>query len=75
MILTDLQTYLAEHHRVALIDLENHFHMSGDALRGMLQKLVRKGRVKKLETSQKCGHCNDCEPDCLEFYQWLGKDH
>lgn len=74
MILTEIQTYLSEHHQVALIDLENHFHISGDALRGMLQKLVRKGRVKKVATPQ-CSHCNECEPDCLEFYQWLGKNH
>lgn len=73
MILTDIQTYLAEHHQVALIDLENHFHLDANVLRGMLQKLIHKGRVRKLEMNQKCGHCNDCAPDCLELYQWLGK--
>lgn len=74
MILTDIQTYLASHHQVALIDLENHFHLNGDALRAMLQKLIRKGRVKKLEISQKCGSCSDCKTDCIEFYQWIGRN-
>ena len=49
MILTDLQTYVAEHTQVALIDLENHFYMNADVLRAMLQKLIRKGIVRKLE--------------------------
>lgn len=69
MLLQDLQVYLKQQHRVSLHDMEQHFHMDADALRGMLHQLIRKGRVHKTEGS-KCPHCCNCAPDAIEFYEW-----
>ncbi|MDY7012566.1 MAG: FeoC-like transcriptional regulator [Cyanobacteriota bacterium] len=68
MILTDLQRYLSQKEKVSLAELEIHFKTSGDALRGMLDLLVRKGRARKL-ASQKCKSCHACADELLEFYE------
>ncbi len=70
MLLQDLQTYLKQHHRASLQDIEERFHADADALRGMLNQLIRKGRVQKTEGS-KCTHCCQCAPAAIEFYEWM----
>ena len=75
MILSELRTYLAEHQRVALIDLAHRFDTDSDALRGMLTTLERKGRVRKLPTGSACGGgCSKCDPASLEIYEWITTD-
>ena len=54
MILSELTNYLAEHKRVALIDLVHRFDTDADVLRGMLAMLERKGRVRKLPAGTAC---------------------
>lgn len=49
--------------------MELHFHIDADALRGMLQQLVRKGRVRKLPILPCCQGCVSCRPEHLEFYE------
>jgi putative ferrous iron transport protein C len=71
MILSELQAFLAQHKRASLADLELHFHMDGDALRGMLNRLIRKGRVQKMAEGKKCGGCHSCDANSLEFYEWI----
>ena len=39
MILAEIRQYLAQHKRVALIDLSHHFGSDPEALRGMLAML------------------------------------
>ncbi len=70
MILKELQNYVLERHCVSLADMEQHFRIEGDALRSMLNKLIKKGRVKKLPTAVKCQSCTSCDRDTLEFYEW-----
>lgn len=70
MILRELQQYLRQHPSTSLDELARHFAIAPDALRGMLQQLVRKGRVRKLETKQ-CGGCHSCAPETLELYEWV----
>ncbi|MEQ8999023.1 MAG: FeoC-like transcriptional regulator [Coleofasciculus sp. B1-GNL1-01] len=48
-----------------------HFGIHADALRGMLNRLIRKGRVQKLPTPKRCHHCVDCSQESLEFYEWI----
>ncbi|MGG6295575.1 FeoC-like transcriptional regulator [Leptolyngbya sp. AN02str] len=68
-MLRDLQTYLQRQRRASLHEIEQHFHTDADALRGMLNQLIRKGRVHKTEGS-KCSHCCQCAPEAIEFYEW-----
>jgi putative ferrous iron transport protein C len=72
VILSDLRAYLQQHHKVALIDLVNHFHMDADALRGMLTKWISKGYVRKMSKESACGTgCCQCDPALTELYEWV----
>ena len=72
MILTELQTYLAKRQKVSLAELESHFRIDANALRGMLNRLIRKGRIRS-HLAEKCGGCTDCDPQMFELYEWIGK--
>jgi hypothetical protein len=75
MILAELADYLARHRRAALLDLSCRFESSPEALRGMLERLERKGRVRRLAGGAPCaGTCGKCDPASLETYEWLGRD-
>lgn len=71
MILTEIQQYLSERGKASLEQIELHFHIDGDALRGMLNRLVRKGRVKKLSMPERCHGCTCCNLESLEIYEWI----
>ncbi len=71
MILSELQQFLAQHKKASLADLELHFRIDADALRGMLNRLIRKGRVRKMADGKKCGGCHSCAPEMIEFYEWV----
>ena len=71
MILKELQEFILNYRRVSLAEMESHFHVDGDALRQMLWKLIKKGRVRKSEDAQKCHGCTSCHPDTTEFYEWV----
>jgi len=71
MILKELQNFVLEYHRVSLAEMELHFHMDGDALRQMLKKLEQKGRVRQLPIPEHCEGCTFCNPDTIEFYEWI----
>lgn len=72
MILSDLRAYLRAHHRVALADLIVHFDIDADALRGMLDKWISKGKVRKLPLSASCGtSCCQCDAALTEIYEWV----
>ena len=70
MILTDIQTYLGKQKRASLADLALHFRTDADALRPMLERLSRKGRVRRLD-GKKCRGCTSCAPTSLEVYEWI----
>ena len=75
MILKELQDFVLDYHRVSLAEMELHFHMDGDALRQMLSKLIKKGRVRKVPIPDKCDGCTFCNPDTIEFYEWVNQRH
>ena len=70
-MLTDIQAYIANHGTVSLADLSLHFHTDSQALRPMLTKLVRKGRIRRLPAPAKCGDCTCCDLTSLEGYEWI----
>lgn len=72
MILAELRHYLAQHKRVALIDLSHHFGSDPDALRGMLAVLERKGRIRRLPVGTPCAdNCCKCDPATVEIFEWV----
>ncbi|MEE9357960.1 FeoC-like transcriptional regulator [Candidatus Vondammii sp. HM_W22] len=71
MILSELRDYLKTNRRAALIDMAHRFDTDPDALRGMLNKWVAKGRVEKLPQGSECGGgCCKCDPATTEVYAW-----
>jgi putative ferrous iron transport protein C len=72
-MLTALQTYIATHGTVSIAELSLHFHTDSQALRPMLAKLSRKGRVHSLPMPEKCADCTCCDFSQLECYEWIAQ--
>jgi putative ferrous iron transport protein C len=70
MILTELQGHVRSRERVSLAQLSASFGIQPDALRGMLDRLVAKGRIRRLQSPGRCSGCTLCPPEALEFYEW-----
>ncbi len=74
MILSEIQQFISHNKRASLADLKLHFRMDGEALRGMLNRLIRKGRISKMPEAKKCGGCHSCSDDATEIYVWVNAD-
>ncbi|EGV31270.1 protein of unknown function DUF1920 [Thiorhodococcus drewsii AZ1] len=72
MIVSELSRYLQDNGRAALRDLSHRFDSEPEALRGMLQTLERKGRIRKLPSNTPCSGCCSCDPASIEIYEWVG---
>lgn len=70
MILMDLQEHLRTERRASVGQLSARFGVEPGALRGMLDRLVAKGRVRRLERPSRCSGCRICPEEALEFYEW-----
>ena len=56
----------------SLSDLSIHFGVDSDAMRGMLEQWMRKGKLRKLPELASCQSCcESCNSEQLEIYQWL----
>ena len=71
MILSDIRNYLRERGQASLSDVALHFDSEPDAVRGMLDIWVRKGRLLKLDGGSACGGCNQCDAAANEIYHWV----
>ena len=72
MILSELRDYLQQKQRLSLLEMANHFDIDVDALRGMLSKWIKKGKVKRLDLGKDCGTgCCKCDPAMTELYEWI----
>jgi putative ferrous iron transport protein C len=72
VILSELRNFIKQQRRVALKDLSAHFDVDVEALRGMMQKWVSKGYVKKLPAGTSCASgCCQCDPALIELYEWV----
>lgn len=71
MLLQQIQTHLRTHPQaISLEDISRQFQTDTDALREMLNLLIRKGRVRKL-AGKPCSKCHSCAPESLELYEWV----
>lgn len=69
-MLADIKKYLQDKDRANLSDLALHFRCSPDAMRGMLDVWVRKGKVIRHEAGMACGDCHTCDTSLAEIYEW-----
>lgn len=73
MILSDIKRYLIQRGQASLGDIALHVDTQPDAVRGMLEQWMRKGRVRRhLATSACGGSCSKCDPSSTEIYEWIG---
>lgn len=70
MILSEVREYVRQRRQVSLTDIALHFDSSPDALRGMLDVWIKKGRMHKLCAQTSCGTCNGCDIATEEIYIW-----
>jgi hypothetical protein len=73
-MLLDIKRYLMERQRVSLQDLALHFDTDRDAMRGMLEAWIRKGKVIQCDAIA----CGGCSSNCStaqqqEAYEWSEK--
>ncbi len=71
MSLKELQEFVFNFHRVSLAEMKLYLQIDGDTLKPMLDSLIKNGKVQKSPTAAKCQTCLKCEPDELEFYEWI----
>lgn len=71
MILSDIRDFLLKRGQATLAEIALHVDAEPDAVRGMLQQWVRKGRIEQRKVEAACGSsCNRCEPAATELYVW-----
>ncbi len=71
MILSQVRDYLKQRGQCTLSDIALHFDTDADAVRGMLDIWVRKGKVEKRSATASCGtSCQSCDPAATEVYFW-----
>jgi hypothetical protein len=71
MILTELRTYLKLNKRMPLIDIANHFDVTPDAIKGMLELWIRKAKVRRIEGTTCSKGCCKADPAHLTIYEWI----
>ena len=71
MILTEVRDYIRDSRQVPLRDLALHFNMDEEAMRGVLEHWIRKGKIKQLPEGTSCAGCSSCTPDAIEIFAWL----
>ena len=72
MILTEIKNFFSRQRMVSLSDLSIHFGVEPDALRGILDQWIRKGKLRKLPQGKSCkGCCEACNSDNTEIYEWI----
>ncbi len=71
MILSDIRHYLEQRGQATLADIALHFDADPDAIRGMLEVWMRKGRIHRRMATASCGSsCSQCDPAATEIYSW-----
>lgn len=72
-MLADIRDYLKQRGQCSLQDIALHFDTDADAIRGMLDVWIRKGKVEKHSATASCGtSCQSCDPASTEIYRWCG---
>jgi hypothetical protein len=71
MILSDIGHYVKEHQQVTLSQIALHFNAKPDAVRGILDIWVRKGKISRQSATASCGStCQQCDIASTEIYIW-----
>ena len=71
MILSEVRNYLKQRGQCTLSDIALHFDTDANAVRGMLDIWIKKGKVTRHTATESCGtSCQSCDPAATEVYSW-----
>ncbi len=70
-MLSAIRRYMEERPTATLADVAAHVGADTDAVRGMIDHWIRKGRIGVVPLER--GACTQCDPATIETYRWLGK--
>ena len=71
MILKDVKDYVESRHQVSLGEIATHFDVEPEAVKGMLEFWVKKGRITHHSSAQVCGGgCSCSQKDISDIYEW-----
>jgi len=71
MILTEVRNYLQQHGHASVRDIALHVDADNGAVRGILDHLTHKGRVRKIKANSACGtSCCKCDAGIIAVYVW-----
>ncbi len=69
MILSDIQKYIEKQGQASLADIVLHFDAEPEAVRGMLNIWIRKGKILQQKATPSCGSsCSECDTTSTEIY-------
>lgn len=72
MILSEIRDYVRERRQASLEEIALHVDSNPDAVRGMLERWIRKGRIRKTLKGPACGSsCGSCSSESTEIYEWI----
>lgn len=71
-MLSSIRRYLTQQRTASLADISRHLDADPDAVRGMLDHWVVKGKVCRIP--MQCGGCTQCDPLTIETYRWIDED-
>jgi hypothetical protein len=76
MILSELKQYIKNRQQVSLTDIANHFDVEPEAVRGMLQFWINKGKINQQLSGPGCGGGCHCDyKGSNEIYEWNPELH
>jgi hypothetical protein len=70
-ILRDVRDYLQTHRQAGLNDLALHFDSNPEAMRGMLETWVAKGKIRHCPPSDCAGCATSCSSAPGDTYEWI----
>lgn len=71
MILSAIRDYLRDRGQASLAEIALHFDTDPEAVRGMLDIWIRRGKVHRGLVSDACGsRCLQCDSTVFELYIW-----
>lgn len=71
MILSQIKHYVQQHKSANLQSLVVHFNSEPEAMRGMLEHWIRKGKIRKEVADCGCNGCSKCHSSGMEIYEWV----
>lgn len=70
-ILRDVRDYLQQRRQASLSDLSNHFHTPPDAMLGIVEQWIVRGKIRQCQPAA-CGQCSlSCASAPGDSYEWV----